>query len=151
MMICKDCEDGPEALEDECQLCGDSVSAVAADLEAEDLAKVNAYIRLTGILFSDAVKRVVAERVGDEYALIPETTRYALDAWKERAQWPGRFLRAVLCNDLQEAFGRADSKNTEAMHAIVKYVYNRMPMGCHGGRVKMNAWSDAHQVEVSRG
>lgn len=39
----------------------------------------------------------------------------------------GHFLRAVLDNDLFEAFGRADQKNELALHNIVMWLYNVAP------------------------
>lgn len=39
----------------------------------------------------------------------------------------GDFLRAVLDNDLFEAFARADHKNEPALHNIVMWLYNEAP------------------------
>ena len=60
----------------------------------------------------------------------------------------GGFLRAVLENNLMEAFGRADRQNSEDMAEIVGYVYNEMPIGCHGSPEKVRAWLDSFKKEV---
>ena len=82
-----------------------------------------------------------------DYSQIPESTRYALDAWAERAQLPGGFVAAVLRNDLFDAIGRADESNIAAIHSIVAYVYNEMPAACWGSREKCAAWMRAHPIE----
>jgi len=45
---------------------------------------------------------------------------------------PGDFLQAVLANDLKEAFARADEGNTEDMHHIVSYIYQKVPRAVWG-------------------
>ena len=55
----------------------------------------------------------------------------------------GGFLRAVLANDLTEAFGRADSDNRRDMYEIVGYVYNEMPGTCHGSYEIVGEWIEA--------
>ncbi len=52
----------------------------------------------------------------------------------------GDFVTAVLDNDLKEAFGRADDKNTATMREIVTYIYNHVPIGCQGSKLKRQAW-----------
>lgn len=52
----------------------------------------------------------------------------------------GGFLRAVLENDLMEAFGRADLENTQDMVEILRYIYNKIPMDCHGSPENVKRW-----------
>lgn len=52
----------------------------------------------------------------------------------------GGFLRAVLGNDLREAFGRADIHNRHAMFDIVSYIWNNLPAACWGSYEKVDAW-----------
>ena len=60
---------------------------------------------------------------------------------------PGGFLRAVLENDLMEAFGRADQTNALCMKNIVSFIYNYAPMQCHGSNPKVQAWiNEASEV-----
>ena len=53
---------------------------------------------------------------------------------------PGSFLTAVICNDLNEAVGRADDENLHNLPAFVAYFYNECPAPCWGSRGKMVAW-----------
>lgn len=75
-----------------------------------------------------------------EYALIPELTIESLRLYREHRCRPGDFLTAVLCNDLFEAFGRADDENAAAMRQICKYIYNEVPSRCWGSRERVAAW-----------
>ena len=56
----------------------------------------------------------------------------------------GSFLRAVLENDLREAFGRADDDNREAMFHIVRFCWNEIPGDCWGTPARVKAWIDKH-------
>ena len=53
---------------------------------------------------------------------------------------PGGFLERVLCNDLQGAFGAADSDNFANMGEIVRYCYNAIPASCWGSEERFAAW-----------
>ena len=74
---------------------------------------------------------------------IPEITRESIDAWVEDARPTGGFLRAVLSNDLREAFARADYDNSAAMHDIVSYLYNECPSMCWGSPERVAEWPEA--------
>jgi len=52
----------------------------------------------------------------------------------------GSFLRAVLENNLSEAFSRADYINQTRLHEIVRYVYNHLPANCWGSEEKVKNW-----------
>ena len=58
----------------------------------------------------------------------------------------GDFLRAVLENDLMEAFGRADDDNTAALRWIVSYVYNELPAPCHGSPENVSMWLERFRL-----
>lgn len=60
-------------------------------------------------------------------------TRYVTDGIPT-----GDFLRAVLANDLQGAFGRADMGTAQVMAAIVSYVYNNVPRTMVGSYETVN-------------
>ncbi len=60
---------------------------------------------------------------------------YVLKGWD-----PGGFLTAVLTNDLNGAFGRADIVNLRAMFSIVSYIHNFAPAGCHGSPEAVHYW-----------
>lgn len=71
---------------------------------------------------------------------IPEITRESIDAWVHDARPTGGFLRAVLSNDLREAFARADLDNRAAMFDIVSYLYNECPGLCWGSYERVAEW-----------
>jgi hypothetical protein len=53
---------------------------------------------------------------------------------------PGDFLMAVLCNDLKEACGRADSRNRRRIFEYVSWLWNEAPSTCWGSPAKVAAW-----------
>lgn len=71
---------------------------------------------------------------------LPAHMRGGILRYIEQGIPPGSFLTAVLCNDLKEAFGRADDENTAAMREWVFYLYNYAPTGCWGSPDKFSAW-----------
>ena len=64
--------------------------------------------------------------------------RYVTDKWQ-----PGRFLTAVLSNDLMEAIGRGDADAIDNLPHIAAYIYNHMPTGCHGSAARVREWLTA--------
>src|SRR5580765_6995795 len=75
---------------------------------------------------------------------IPEHMLEGLVAWIEHGVPPGDFLRAVLCNNLVEAVGRADDTNISNLPAYVAYLYNYAPRGCWGSPENVAVWQEAH-------
>lgn len=71
---------------------------------------------------------------------IPVHTQDALARYVEDRLEPGGFLYAVLTNDLLGAVSRADLQNQRALAEIVKFVYNRCPLRCHGSYENYTAW-----------
>lgn len=72
--------------------------------------------------------------------VMPAHTLDALNRYLEHGIEPGSFLTAVLCNDLQGAFMKADDMNTANMFAIVKYLYNNIPGHAWGSVEHVRAW-----------
>ena len=52
----------------------------------------------------------------------------------------GGFLKAVLSNDLKEAYARADAGSERSMGAIVRVLYNHTPLACQGSPEIVQAW-----------
>ena len=76
-----------------------------------------------------------------------------LKAYQEHGVPTGGFLQAVLENNLMESFGRADIQNRYDLFEICEYVYNKMPMACHGSPEKVKAWIDGwakHREKLAR-
>jgi hypothetical protein len=69
----------------------------------------------------------------------------SLDRYAKEGCPTGDFLRAVLENNLMEAMGRADIYNRDCLFEICEYVYNHIPLSCHGSPEKVRAWLDMHR------
>lgn len=74
------------------------------------------------------------------YDLAPNNLGASFKHYIEHGIPPGGFLRAVLENDLREAFGRADQYNRECLFEIVGWLYNESPSTCWGSPEKVAAW-----------
>lgn len=86
---------------------------------------------------------------------IPEHMRESISWWIEkgepRVELMGHFLRAMLSNDLMEAFARADMDNAAAMRDWIAFLYNYAPYACYGSPEKLARWYDAHHPEAPGG
>jgi hypothetical protein len=71
---------------------------------------------------------------------IPPLIMAGLDRYIEGHIETGGFLRAVLENDLKEAFIRADLHSRAALFDIVSYLYNYAPMTCWGSEDQVANW-----------
>ena len=89
----------------------------------------------------DLIKPVVPAR-GSSRAVyyMKLSTKDSLDRYVNGCIPTGDFLRAVLANDLREAFGRADAENIATMFQIVSYCWNEIPGNCWGSYEKVDAW-----------
>ena len=83
-----------------------------------------------------------------DYSRLPEHMRDGFMRWIEYGIEPGHFGMAIICNDLFEAFRRADSTNLARMKDIVTFFYNEAPSGCYGSKEKAIAWIKARQSET---
>jgi len=71
---------------------------------------------------------------------VPAHTLEAIENYIKHGIPPGSFLRAVLSNQLKEAFSRADDMNIANMYAIVKYLYNEVPGDSWGSPDEVESW-----------
>ena len=69
--------------------------------------------------------------------MLPGLKRFILNGVK-----PGDFLYAVLCSNLKEAVGRADSENKRNLSAYMELLYNYAPATCWSSKEKVDAWID---------
>lgn len=83
-----------------------------------------------------------------QYALIPRPIRRAIDGHALHGRPTGGFVRAVLENDLIEAFILADESSTAALRGIVFYVYHEIPSACWGSRKKVKAWLEKFRTDA---
>ena len=75
-----------------------------------------------------------------DYEALPESLRGGARRYIEQNIEPGGFLSAVICNDLKEAFGRADEGNRAALFEIVCWFYNKAPASCWGSPERFEKW-----------
>lgn len=69
----------------------------------------------------------------------------ALDRYANERIPTGSFLRAVLENDLKEAFIRADEEATRDMKEIVMYCYWKIPFNCWGSKEAVAQWLECDE------
>ncbi len=71
----------------------------------------------------------------------------SIERYVEHGTIPGDFLQAVICNDLAQAFWRADDENLANLQAFVHYFFNITDSRCWGTVDKMNAWAERKREE----
>lgn len=76
----------------------------------------------------------------DAYYPVSDVILGGLERYLNHGIAPGSFLTAVLCNDLSDAFGRADCVNSANLKNIVSYVYHHIPYSAWGSREKVEAF-----------
>ena len=74
------------------------------------------------------------------YSRIPEHMQDGMRRYIENGIPPGSFQRAVLSNDLMQAFARADDVNVAAMADYARFLYNDAPVGCYGSIEAVKSW-----------
>ncbi len=79
----------------------------------------------------------------DEYVrVIPKNIQEGIDFFVLHGgdSHLGSFVRAVLENNLREAFGQADLTSREYLFEIMQYCYNEIPTTCWGSKENVEAW-----------
>ncbi|MEM9194839.1 MAG: hypothetical protein AAGF12_37015 [Myxococcota bacterium] len=71
---------------------------------------------------------------------VPPHLMDSIHAYAQMGRPTGGFLRAVLEHDLFEAHARGDAICVVNLHAIVLYIHNHLPGGCHGSPDRVDAW-----------
>jgi len=82
----------------------------------------------------------IAERIDAGAHLLPPYMADSAKRYILKGIPPGSFLTAVICNDLREAFARADDTNAAMMHNWVRFFYNHAPCGCWGSPERYSNW-----------
>ena len=88
----------------------------------------------------DLIKPVTAREGSRAVYYMKLSTKDSIDRYVKDRIPTGDFLRAVLANDLREAFGRADAENIATMYQIVSYCWNEIPGKCWGSHEKVDSW-----------
>jgi hypothetical protein len=78
---------------------------------------------------------------------IPDRMMDGITRYIEQGVPPGDFLRAIICNDLAEAVGRADDENLVNIPAYVAYFYNEAPGPCWHSSENMAEWIAIHAAK----
>ncbi len=76
------------------------------------------------------------------YDGLPEHMREGVQRYIELGVPPGRFLSAVICNDLKNSFALADDVNRTRLFDIVSFFYNQVPANCWSSIERMKAWQE---------
>lgn len=76
-----------------------------------------------------------------QYAAIPEHERRAMENYVLHGVAPGKFLTAVISNDLRNAVGYADETNLPLLKIYVQWFYNLAPMYSHGTLASLDNWA----------
>lgn len=72
--------------------------------------------------------------------LIPPHMHEGIKNYVLRRIRTGNFLYAVLSNNFQESFARADYENQRAMFGWAQFIHNHVPSACHGSPEAVEAW-----------
>lgn len=77
----------------------------------------------------------------------PELEQFhaGLDLYFNQGIRPGRFLTAVLSNNLVEAFGRADPRSVDLLPRLVELVFHYAPAMAWGSPQAFDAWRDRNR------
>lgn len=81
------------------------------------------------------------------YSKIPEHMRPGLERYLEYGVIPGRFLTAILENNLVDAVAHADRVNKTSFREWASFLYNEMPAGSWGSKEKVRKWSEEKSKE----
>lgn len=79
---------------------------------------------------------------------IPKHTRGAIDRYILEGIPTGDFMYNVLVNDLGGAVAHADRENSIYLANIVKFIFNYVPICCHGNPSKVALWLKAHKEKA---
>ena len=81
---------------------------------------------------------------------IPERMMEGILRYIEHGLRPGRFLSAVICNQLKESCMYADDVNLHNIPAYASYFYEHAPLSCWGSTLIMEDWIKKHKIKRER-
>jgi len=74
--------------------------------------------------------------------MIPLGIKEKIDRFVEKGIPTGEFLKAVLTNNLYEAFNTSDDVESDHLYDVVMYVKNHTPPKCHGSVGNYWSWAE---------
>jgi hypothetical protein len=80
-----------------------------------------------------------------DYSSLPEHMQDGAREYVEQGREPGGFLYAVLCDQLVEAFQRADMVNAAFLPGWIQWLLGEPPIACWGSPEKVAAWITARE------
>ena len=78
---------------------------------------------------------------------IPEYLLESLYLYIYKGRVVCRFLEAVICNNLVDAFGQADDYNISIMRSYAHFAYHEMPLSSRGSQKAYLEWCLSGGVE----
>ena len=82
-----------------------------------------------------------------DYSGLPPHCQEGLRAYIEQRRQTGGFLYAVLSNDLEYAFQKADDINTHRIQDYLAFLHKQAPTACYGSREKVEKWLAGREDE----
>lgn len=73
-------------------------------------------------------------------ARLPEQLRGQIAGWVHEGRQTGRFMEAVIANDLLSAVTRADDECLSLLLDIVRFMHNEVPSECWGSPALADRW-----------
>ena len=77
-----------------------------------------------------------------DYMQCPPNYRHSLERYVRYGADPGHFLMDVLVGDLFGMMGRADRSAMQYLFDLCSFIYNDLPGGCWGSRMKVGLWCE---------
>jgi len=81
----------------------------------------------------------------DDWEKVPEGLHRGIRLWLDDGIVPGSFIRAVICNNLMDAFAFADDESRERLSSIVSFFYWSVPSHAWGSDRTFADWRDKEQ------
>ena len=85
------------------------------------------------------------------YEKVPERIKESLHRYVIYGIMPGGFLSAVLENNLMAAVHLASGDCREGFFEIASYIWNELPLVCHGSADKVRAWMQSKEPKCTCG
>lgn len=82
-----------------------------------------------------------------KYWRLPQHMQEGMRAYVETGRQPGSFLRAVLENNLYQAFAQADDVNRRCMVDFAAFLENGLPAAAWGSAKEVDAWIELGGME----
>jgi hypothetical protein len=93
--------------------------------------------------------KMTIEEIGYATALVergvPEHLHEGLRRFLVDGILPGHFLRAVLENDLAQAFLRSDPESRAGLHSLVLFLHHDAPADAWGHTYNVRTWCQNHR------